>query len=595
MNYTLLLSDTYNKDDVVRLNLNLSKNGVDYSIPSINGFSVMCDHLYKISVVENESGVVISPLSIYLNDEEVNLDPYKGNYLFHDLYGVCRIEIKIGENFWISDCIRVMVKNDLLSNQVKNMVEYIYDNCEQFIYEDHSFSKLRSGFTESEIVTIDSKLALLEEIKKYYIDSYQLLKNSHTNDLVLTERVDPIEKVQYLNSKSLRYIATHPDLLEPTTLNTGITINKQKHMPTHTLCSCFVPTRNTYENQIVVGFISEIISDLKRMFVQVDNKKRKLTKPCIVSGYIDSCYAIMLPGVRSLEKYQEQILRLRETFMVLMSKYRNTFQVDFCPVKHIPKSTNVFRSVPIYHRIYLLISKWFKCGSYDMKKTDFMLSFLSASKIYEYYVLIKLKKSIEDLGYKYSDIPNKVFKYPDSDLKYYKNTKFQNTFKFVLDKEEVKLYFQPIIFANVPKPMGFNDRPNNINLYRTTTKKVNKNFKKFAYYTPDFIIVHNTGDHVSYHILDAKFSTFETIEKMSITDLVFKYIFSISTINENDTINSLCLIFGKEQNKSFENIHDIAEQFNKKLSHNTYFVSCNGQSVEDNQSLNNMLKKILAQ
>lgn len=477
MSYTLKLSDTYNNESIV-LNMGLSTDGVDYSIPSVSGFSVFCDHPYKVSVIEEETNAVIAiPTTLYLNDEEMNLDPYKGDKLFQDLFGICRIEIRMGDDFWISESIKVMVKNEQLSHQVKNMVDYIYNNCEQFIYEDHKYSKVESGFKKSEKITIDSKLALLDEIKKFYIDSYQLLKNSPTNELELKEKIDPIEKVQYLNSNSLRYIATHPDVLKPTNYKTGISVYKQKYMPTHVLSSCFIPTRNTYENQVIVGFISEIIADLKKMLVQVENKKSKLSKPKIVSGYIDSCYEIMLPGIRALEKYQEQILKMKETFTALMRKYRTGFQVDYFPVKTIPKNTNVFRSVPIYHNIFVLITKWFKCGNYDMTKTDFILSFLSTSKIFEYYSLIKLKKSIEDYGYKCVDNPNKIFKYPE--FGYYRNTRFQNTYEFSLGAEIINLYYQPVIFSTIPK--DFVNRPNGIDLFRTNTIKVNNKHKKFAY------------------------------------------------------------------------------------------------------------------
>ena len=106
-------------------------------------------------------------------------------------------------------------------------------------------------------------------------------------------------------------------------------------MPTHALSPCFTPTMNTYENQIVVGFIYEIIGDLKKMLAQVDNKKNQLSKPKKVLGYIDSCYEIMLPGIRALEKYQEQILKLKESFTALMSKYMNSFQKMFHAQKNI--------------------------------------------------------------------------------------------------------------------------------------------------------------------------------------------------------------------------------------------------------------------
>lgn len=587
MSYILKLTDTYT-NDIIALNMNLSESGVDYSIPSPSGYSVICDHSYKVTVLDDKTGIETIPGLLYLNDEEVELDFSRGNFLFSDSYGVCRLEISFGPDLWVSDSITVMVKDDSLSSQVKNMVEYIYNNCEQFIYEDHHFSKLEAGFKNSVPITLDSRLALLDEIEKYYIDSYLILKNSPTNELVSKESVDPFEKVQYLNSNSLRYIATHPDILNPTNYNTGISVSKQNYMPSHALNTRFVPTRNTYENQIVIGFLTEIISALRKMSVDVNQRRSMISKPKTVTGYIDSSYEIMMPGIRALEKYQIHIQNLQLSFSALLNKYKTGFQVDFIPVKCIPKCTNVFRSVPIYNKIFSLITKWFSHKSYDMKKTDFILSFLSTSKIYEYYTLIKLKTSIEKLGYKSIDSVNRVFKYPE--IGYYTNTKFQNTFEFSSGKDVVNLYFQPIIYTAISN--DFNYRPNGIDLYLTTMIKANKKYST-AYYTPDFIIAHRMESKVSYHILDAKFSTFKTIVKYSLADLVFKYVFSLSPVNDSDTIDSLILIFGKELTNTIYDVHNVAKNFHKKMSHSTYFVACNGDDVEDNGSLVGVLEKIL--
>ena len=51
---------------------------------------------------------------------------------------------------------------------LKKMVDYIYDNSEQFLYEEHRYSKISSGFKPASTISIDSKLALLNKIYDVY-------------------------------------------------------------------------------------------------------------------------------------------------------------------------------------------------------------------------------------------------------------------------------------------------------------------------------------------------------------------------------------------------------------------------------------------
>jgi len=62
----------------------------------------------------------------------------------------------------------------------------------------------------------------------------------------------------------------------------------------------------------------------------------------------------------------------------------------------------------------------------------------------------------------------------------------------------------------------------------------------------------------NYVIIDAKFSTVSTVKKYRVPALVFKYLFSISTVEKKDKILGLCIINGKsdEDTDSITDIYD---------------------------------------
>ena len=62
----------------------------------------------------------------------------------------------------------------------------------------------------------------------------------------------------------------------------------------------------------------------------------------------------------------------------------------------IPVFTPVFRSINAYRQIYTVIHRWFSIGNYDLGKDELLLSFISTSKIYEYYCLIKMLSHITE-------------------------------------------------------------------------------------------------------------------------------------------------------------------------------------------------------
>lgn len=113
---------------------------------------------------------------------------------------------------------------------------------------------------------------------------------------------------------------------------------------------------------------------------------------------------------------------------------------------------------------------------------------------------------------------------------------------FTGNNKRITIYYQPVIF-------DFDSRQvNGIGLYRNNSISINQNNideRSDKYYTPDYIIKAEINGVERYIILDAKFSTANTVKRYYITDLSFKYLFSISSVEENKSVDGLCIVYGQ--------------------------------------------------
>ena len=104
------------------------------------------------------------------------------------------------------------------------------------------------------------------------------------------------------------------------------------------------------------------------------------------------------------------------------------------------------------------------------------------------------------------------------------------------ESKRITIYYQPVIYDHDSRYV------NGIGLYRNNLISLSQNDN---YYTPDYVIKAEVDGIERYMILDAKFSTLGTVKTHQISDLSFKYLFSISTIADNRSADGLCIIYGQ--------------------------------------------------
>ena len=595
-NFTLHLKTN---NDIINLPLLLKESDEfikDY-FDKGNGEYIYNDYYYSLHVID-EFGDVASIDKLFVNNEIIEdvtfLSGRKSSCIFVECFGVVKIEVIIDGESYITHNTRVVMKENAISSNIINMIDYIYENCDDYLYEEHKHSKTGVGVMPNSNISIDTKLALLEEIYDVYVKSYHMLKHSAQNKLINISKIGNFNELQSIRQDTINYIVNHPEELQPVNYNSGISVNKQYHEPHKTLVQSVAYSCDIYENQVLVGFLKTIIQELEEIRLSVELQKNRNTSPYRKNGYVDSAYYIYTRNTKMLNNYIEILNDWLTKIKKLYIECKKILNVTDLNVFYVPRYTNIFRRIMPYNIVFEKILKWFNCGNYDLAKSDLLLSFVSISKIYEYFCLIKINRSLEKCGYKL--ISGFPFKYMES--RYYRNTTYNNTFEFSKDTTNITVYYQPIIYGETSN----RERTNGIGLFRNTSISITdpaalaildeREAKRGNYYTPDYLIKVSSNNNTSYHILDAKHSTPNNIKRQQLPYLAFKYLFSISTLQDGNSVDSMCIICGKSSENSTENLYDIAESINIQVSPMTQICTVTGDDVNNDSNLIEYIKKI---
>lgn len=128
----------------------------------------------------------------------------------------------------------------------------------------------------------------------------------------------------------------------------------------------------------------------------------------------------------------------------------------------------------------------------------------------------------------------------------YLDSKCCNTFHFTAEESEVVLYYQPVIY-------NYDSRSfNGIGVYRNSSISLGEsNDRDFRgeYYVPDYLIKYVQNEKEYYIIGDAKFSSYSSVIRNYVTDLAYKYLISISPVENNIKIAGMFINYGKEMKR----------------------------------------------
>jgi len=470
----------------------------------------------------------------------------RGDRVFLDCYGYTEIDIMLrlsdgGELQFHSQYLPILVRKGALNGSVDAMAEYVYLHQEELLLVGDVKSKNTAGLSEYGHDSLEAKISLAEEIAYIYESSYGYFKTNSRFTIKKVDVVTQLEKVQYITPKTLQYTIQHPAHLRQVSGTAGIRVHNKMYHPAMTMTTQNAYSQDTVENRVVVGFIKTMLSATDTMLSDIDGLLFQIPNSDVRENeYVYSPNIIFAGTRRLLDRGKEKLVVIRDKFSQLLTLYSVAMQLNPTKVSSSPAPTAVFLSVPQYNRVFIQIRQWFNYGVYEFGRERFMFSFVKVSYLYECYLLAKFINYFKENGFSLTEVKNCA--YPVSSRWKHKNTACNNTFVFNGAAHIVTLYYQPVIFDTDKSYV------NGVGLYRNNTLSLRNESGSSGYghyYVPDILIKVVSREHERYIICDAKFSTLKTVREYHITDLAYKYLFSISPISKNDIVSGLCIIYGQ--------------------------------------------------
>ncbi|MGG7213626.1 DUF2357 domain-containing protein [Clostridium nigeriense] len=492
----------------------------------------------------------ISDVRVYINNKEEDILELEskiwfisdGNKkeafkrIFNNFYGYVYISIEYVHKDQIfrahTDWLDIYIKNDYMSELINPMIEYIYNNANKFLYREDSNVLDYSSIEKSNNRNIYTKISLLEKIELIYRENLKLFKNYSYYESKEKYVIDDFEKLRTINSDTIQFILNNPQYLKQTETLTGIKYNKKSSIPTKTLISKNEISHNVYENKVVLGFLKSIYLLLQQEIKSLSSSDINNRIDRWDINYISSGYHIHEFVFNNINLYLDKLIAFKKKFLELYLLYKNVLNCDEIVINKVPKPTSNFIRFKHYQKIYLAIKEWFEYGNYDLEIEKMILSFNSVSEIYEYYILLNMNEYLLKNNFDLVDVSKTS--YISNKKSLYTNSKFENTFLFRKNDMDVCIFYQPLISA---KKKSFSP---SLGLFRNNT--INYEGDYSDYYTPDYVIKISKNNLNKYIVLDAKFSTVNTVIRYSFNKIAYKYAFSISTANSYDEIGQIWII-----------------------------------------------------
>ena len=472
--------------------------------------------------------------------------------LFLDCYGFVTITLLLtlsdgSRQLLTTEHLPVLVRQGQLNQAVKAMVGYVYHHQEKLLFNGDPKPRNLGDLKDQGCQNLEAQLHLAREIAQLYESSYGFFKANCRFRIDKVPAVVDLERIPGVTPATLAYVATHPNQLQPAAGRAGVQVGSRVYQPRKALSLQNVPTRDLYENRVVLSFLRQMVDQAALLSSRCRQLLDRLpSKESWGDQYLYSAYFLFAETRRSLESALELLDQLSDKFAQLWAGYRQILPIPLDPLAAKPRPTAVFLSVPEYHRIFLKIHQWMSYGVYDLGRESFLLSFAKLSALYESYLLLKLLDYLEDRGYTLDEVKRCAYPVPTDWL--YRNTFCANTFSLSHGASRLTLYYQPVIFD------GDRSHVNGVGLYRNNFLPSGETDPESSrrggrYYTPDYLVKASRNGEDRYLVMDAKFSDLNTVRNYHVRNLAFKYLFSLSPLSPQATVKGMAILYGKCQPK----------------------------------------------
>jgi hypothetical protein len=435
---------------------------------------------------------------LFVEDYELNLTvEYEGNFrlfrsvsgcLFRESFGLAIVNIHIGEQrFEIR--FEVIIKK-VNAQQVEDMIHYLTQKQQDIL-----------------------RICLIGENEKNTSDPDTLLNTVETfiNTLIscrlelqyhLRKRLIPIRQPAWKSSQGSDIdpfdIMLNLDTLEPVLGDGDVVFNGRSFAIKGIEVTTLETTVNVKENAILLGGIYSMYRIISALFDDI-NTGFTNSKVILNNSEYESLSNVLLrlTSANMKQRCEAQLLRLEEFIRYFEKTLGIHYQGEQRPIM-----TPFVRASRVYRRLFEQLYEWYALNESSLDGRHYLAKLRSVSKIYEFVSLFKLIDYLH--GKNWTVIETQW----SSDLEFIPS-------RVIFERNELTL-----TLSYESKVFSYSTDTKHLELVDMKHGRSNGDYN---YWCPDFILRLDTLNKTVYFILDAKYSSAETVKLFHLPSLLNKY------------------------------------------------------------------------
>lgn len=545
-----------------------------FEVPISSVINVFDMDTVEFEITGNNSEYLPSvEVKIFLEDYEIPFVVMNGgltyrtqiNHLFRESFGYSNVRIFIDDEM-VSEILFNVSTDEKKFDNIKNMMIYLLQNNERILELCFARTKYKSKNDGNFEASFDTVITLAENIIKIFNTKNSNLNRELRSRLELVKEganeknfynVNPYDVINNLDQLYQGYSPNSLTLFGK--VYSLDNIERENHIDSYDL----------EENRILLGGLISIKDTLlmisnsieKNIYQPTYDEEYKEIKPFykLNKFNIDDLYAQLTTS--GMQKRIESILISTEELVYFFQKKLDISFEGFIA----PKLTPFARKSSFYIALYGYLSDWYALGNPNIGIDNDLAKIRSTSKIYEFFTLYKLIDCLHSDGWEItaSTINSSYQRFVPSQINFRK------------DDSVLNLYYEK-------KILGFNE-----NTQHNDLVALNKNNPKnqYNYYNPDFVLVKQNQDTISYYIFDSKYSSSYTLKKYKVLDDLYeKYFSNMAKYNKNNNI------LEKHSIKCVNAIHPFGDKQLSKWSERLPQITPDISSILLSKDINNLHK-----
>lgn len=487
------------------------------------------------------------------------------NHLFRESFGYSNVRIFV-DNEIFSELLFNVSTDENKFNNIKSMMGYLLQNNERILDLCFARTKYKSKNDGELEASFDTIISLAENIIKNFTEKTPVLRKELRNRLELVK--ENTNEKNFYNINPYDVINNLDQLYQGYSPN-SLTLFGKIYSLDNIQRENYIDSYDLEENRILLGGLISIKEMLLTISSTID---KKLYRPTYDKEYekikpfyklnefsIDDLY-VQITTTGMQKRIESIIIYIDELLYFFQRKLNINFK-GFIP----PNLTPFIIKSSFYLTIYKYLDDWYSLGNPNIGIDHDLAKIRSTSKIYELFTLYKLIDTLHSDGWEVinSIVNNSYQRFIPSEVNFRK------------EDTSLNLYYEK-------KILGFNE-----NTQHNDLVALNKNDpkKQYNYYNPDFILVKQKKNNVSYYIFDSKYSSSSTLRTYKVLDNLYeKYFSNMATY---DQVNN---VLQKNSIKCVNAIHPFGQKELTKWSNQLPQIIPDISSILLSKDVNNLSK-----